>query len=147
VFTLGKGAIYRDSNKQKNNTRSSTEAELTTIDDKISKVIWTKRFLEKQGFEVKLNVIYQDNTNTMKLAENGRVSTGKRTRHFDIKLFYVTDLVGRDEVSIKYCPTDDMIADYMTKPLTGKKFKRFRDLILNLSGIIHKFGQQECVGQ
>ena len=93
-----------------------------------------------------MNIIYQDNTSAMKLEMNGKTSSGKRTRHFDIKLFYVTDLVERDEVLVKYCPTDDMIADYMTKPLVGSKFKMFRDLIMNLSGIVHQVGQQECVG-
>jgi hypothetical protein len=59
----------------------------------------------------------------------------------------VTDLVGRDEVKIEYCSTDDMIADYHTKPLTGWKFKFFRDLIMNLSGKHHRVQQQECVGR
>jgi hypothetical protein len=40
-----------------------------------------------------------------------------------------------------------MIADYMTKPLVGGKFKIFRDLIMNLNGKHHRIGQQECVGQ
>jgi hypothetical protein len=146
VFTMGKGAIISDALKQKVNSRSSTEAELVGVDDEISKVLWSKRFLEYQGFVVKMNIIYQDNTSTMKLEANGKASSGKRTRHFDIRLFYVTDLVERDEVLVKYCPTDDMIADYMTKPLVGAKFKLFRDLIMNLSGIIHRVGQQECVG-
>ena len=147
VFTMGKGAILSSSNKQKVNSRSSTESELFGVDDKIAKVLWTKRFLEWQDFEVKLNIIYQDNTSSIKLEENGKESSGKRTRHFDIKYFYVTDLVGRDEVKIEYCSTDEMIADYMTKPLVGGKFKLFRDLIMNLSGKHHRIKQQECVGQ
>jgi len=100
----------------------------------------------KVDMKVKVNVIYQDNTSMMKLAQNGKASSGKRTRHFDIKMFYVTDLIHQDECMVKYCPTDDMIADYKTNPLVGNKFKVFRDLILNLSGIIPQFGQQECVG-
>ena len=43
---MGKGDISRDSTKQKTNTRTSTEADLNGIDDKISKVLWTKRFIE-----------------------------------------------------------------------------------------------------
>jgi hypothetical protein len=83
----------------------------------------------------------------MKLEQNGKASSGKRTRHFDIKIFYVTDLVSRNEVQVKYCPTGEMIGDYMTKPLVGAKFKKFRDLIMNLTGIYHQVGQQECVGK
>jgi len=82
----------------------------------------------------------------MKLAQNGEASSGKRTRHFDIKMFYITDLIHQDECMVKYCPTDDIIADYNTKPLVGNKFKVFIDLIMNLSGIIPWVGQQEYVG-
>ena len=39
-----------------------------------------------------------------------------------------------------------MIADYNTKPVLGRKFKLFRDRIMNLSGKHHRIGQQECVG-
>ena len=127
------------------NTRSSTEAELNATDDMISKIVRVKRFIEKQGFQVKMNIIYQDNTSTTRLQKNGKLSSGKRTRHYDIKLFYITDLIERNEVQVKYCPADDMIGDYMSKPLVGAKFKKFRDLILNLSGKYH-VGQQECVG-
>ena len=132
VFSMGYGAIIGGSTKQKVNSRSSTEAELNGVDDRISKVLWTKRFLEAQGIEIKLNIIYQDNTSTIKLAENGKASSGKRTRHFDIKLFYVTDLIDQREVAVKYCPTDNMVGDYMTKPLVGRKFAMFRKMIMNL---------------
>jgi hypothetical protein len=138
IFTMGKGAIISSSTKQKVNTRSSTESELVGVDDKISKILWMKRFLEWQNFKVKTNIVYQDNTSAMQLEKKGKESSGKRTRHFEIKYFYVTDLVGRDEVQVIYCSTDDMIADYHTKPLTGWKFKYFRDLIMNLSGKHHR---------
>ena len=51
AFTLGKGAIWNESTKQKVNARSSTEAELISTDDKISKIIWMKRFIESQGLK------------------------------------------------------------------------------------------------
>jgi hypothetical protein len=120
---------------------------LIGVDDKIAKILWSKRFLEWQEFMVKLNIIYQDNTSTIKLEENGKESSRKRTQHFKIKYFYVTDLVGRDEVKIKYCSTDEMIADYSTKPVVGRKFVLFRDRIMNLSGNHHCIEQQECVGR
>ena len=145
VFTLGKGAVISSSRKQKVNSRSLTEAEFNATDDMIARVINVKQFIEEQGFKVK-NMIYQDNTSTIKLQKNMKLSSGKRTRHFDIKLFYITDLISRGEVEVKYCPTDEMIGDYMSKPLVGAKFLNFRDLIMNLSNIYHQVGKQECVG-
>ena len=109
---MGSGAVISLSNKQKVNARSSTEAELVAVDDVISKILWTKKLIEWKGFEVKLNILYQDNTSTIKLEMNGKTSCGKRTRHFDIKLFYVTNLVEQKEVTIEYCPTEEMIADF-----------------------------------
>jgi hypothetical protein len=131
TLSLGKGVICSVSTKQKVNTRSSTEAELVGLDDVISKILWTKRFIEEQGFTIKTNIVYRDNTSAMKLEENGRASASKRTRHFNIKYFYITDLIERGEVKIEYCPTDDMLADYMTKPVVGTKFISFRKHIMN----------------
>ena len=34
---------------------------------------------------------------------------------------------------MQYCPTDEMIADFFTKPLGGAKFRRFRNIIMNCS--------------
>ena len=68
----------------------------------------------------------------MKLEMNGKMSSGKRTRHLEIKYFYVTDLIKRKEIDMKYCPTDLMLADYMTKPLSGSKFHQFRKKIMNI---------------
>ena len=132
TMTLGKGAIQAVSTKQKVNTRSSTEAELVSVDDVISKVIWTKAFLESQGYPVTDNIIHRDNQSSMKLEQNGKQSCGKRTRHFNIKYFYITDLINRKELSIKYCPTDQMDGDYMTKPTTGAKFVGMRKKIMSL---------------
>jgi hypothetical protein len=115
-------------------SRSSTEAELVLgIDDVISKILWSKLFIEAQGHKVNTTVIYRDSTSSMKLEQNGKASSGKRTRHFNIKYFYITDLIQRNEVKIEYCPTDAMIADYMTKPLVGAKFFHFREHLMNVT--------------
>ena len=87
VFAFDKGAIISDSNKQKSNSRSSTEAKLNGVDDKISTILWSKKFIEYQGFKVMVNVISQDNTSTLKLAQNGKASSREITRHFYIKFF------------------------------------------------------------
>ena len=56
---------------------------------------------------------------------NGKASSSKRTRHINIRYFLITDKVKRGDISIDYCPTEDMIADYFTKPLQGSLFVRF----------------------
>ena len=98
TMTLCKGSIQSVSKKQKVNTRSSTESELVSNDDILSKVQWTKLFLESQALDVTDNVIHRDNQSSMKLEANGKASSGKRTRHFNIKYFYITDLIEQNEL-------------------------------------------------
>ncbi len=97
----------------------ATKAELVGFDDIISKILWSKLFIEAQGFEVKANIVYRDNTISMRLEENGKGSSGKHTHHFHIKFFYITNLINRNKIQIKYCPTEDMIVDYMTTSLVS----------------------------
>jgi hypothetical protein len=73
----------------------------------------------------------------MKLEENGKASSGKRTRHWNITYFYVTDLSQRGEETIEYCPTDAMLADYMSKPLVGSKFLHFQKMIVGIIAFIN----------
>ena len=54
-------------------------------------------FLEWQGIPAKLNNIYQDNTRSINMEENGKESLVKQTRHFDIDYFYVTELFGKNK--------------------------------------------------
>jgi len=130
TMSWGKGAAQVMSRKQKLNSRSSTEAELIAVDDMITMILWTKLFMEWQGYPIEKNILYQDNKSAILLEENGRKSAGKRSRAINIRYFFVTDQVEKGNVKIEYCPTDDMIADFMTKPLQGEKFRKFRDLIL-----------------
>ena len=130
MMTLGKGAIQAISTKQKLNTRSSTEAEIVGGDDTLAQVMWTKKFVEAQGYPITQNIMYRDNQSAMKIEENGRSSVGKRSRHLDIRFFFITDLINKKEVQIEYCPTDHLVGDYMTKPLVGSKFREFRAQVM-----------------
>ncbi len=129
VFTFGKGAIASSSRKQSLNTRSSTEAELVAADDAAGPMLWTQRFLQAQGFGL-TTIMYQDNKSAMLLEQNGRSSAGKRSRHLDIRYYFIHDLINKGYVHVEHCATEKMIADYMTKPLHGSKFNYFRRMIL-----------------
>ena len=76
-MTMGRGAFISSSNKQKINTRSSTEAELIGVDDVISTIIWTKLFLQEQGINIKTHIVFQDSHSVMKLEKNDLMSEEK----------------------------------------------------------------------
>lgn len=129
-------------------------------------ILWTRYFLKSQGYKVSDNIIFQDNKSTMLLERNGKASSSKRTKHINIHYFFITDRISKGEVCVKWCPTAEMVADFMTKPLQGSTFKRFRDLIMGAlpkkemhklltrdpvseadrESLAHDVAPQECVG-
>jgi hypothetical protein len=132
TMTMGKGSVYSTSVKQKLVTRSSTESEVVGLHDVLPQVLWTAHFLREQGMDVKDSVLYQDNLSAMLLEKNGRASSTKRTKHMNLRYFYVHDRVCAKDVTIEHCPTEEMVADYFTKPLQGQLFRKMRAAIMNL---------------
>jgi hypothetical protein len=128
--TMGNGAPMSMSRKQKLNTRSSTEAELVGADDAMNLILWTKLFMAEQGYSIEHNILYQDNKSAILLEKNGKKSSSKRTRALNIRYFFVTDQCEKGNLKVEYCPTGEMIADYMTKPLQGRLFEKFKALIM-----------------
>jgi hypothetical protein len=108
-------------------------------------VLWTGYFLKEQGFEVKDTKLYQDNMSSILLEKNGRSSSTKRTRHMEIRYFFIKDQVASKEVTIEHCPTGDMVADYFTKPLQGAHFKKLRDIIMNVDSSSKYYSAQRSV--
>jgi hypothetical protein len=133
TIMMGKGTLYSKSAKQKINTKSSTEAELVGASDFLPQTIWTTNFIEAQGYTVDNSDFYQDNTSAMRMERNGRQSAGQRSRHINIRYFFIKDRIANGEINLIHCPTAKMIADYFTKPLQGALFVKFRDLVMGIT--------------
>jgi hypothetical protein len=131
-LSLGRGFPIVGSTKHKLNTRSSTEAELVGADDFMPAICWTRYFMESQGYNIEDNVLYQDNKSSILLEKNGKASSSKRTKHVNIRFFFITDRINKGELSVEWCPTGNMIGDFATKPLQGAVFKKFRDHIMGV---------------
>ena len=105
---------------------------MAAADDTLSHLIQTKHFLEAQGHPSQQTILHQDNTSAILLERNGKSSAGKASRHINIRYYFIRDHIQNGNLEVKHCPTDDLIADCMSKPLQGAKFYRFRKAILNL---------------
>eukprot|EP00934_Nitzschia_sp_Nitz4_P002612 Nitzschia sp. Nitz4//scaffold489_size5144//31//2646//NITZ4_009230-RA/size5144-processed-gene-0.1-mRNA-1//1//CDS//3329552897//2602//frame0 len=112
TLSLGRGAVYSTSTKQKLVSRSSTESEVIGVHDVLPQIVWTSEFIKSQGYRVDKTVLYQDNMSAMLMEQN--------------------DLVNRGDITVEHCPTEQMVADYFTKPLQGRLFYKIRDKIMNI---------------
>jgi hypothetical protein len=131
VFSLGRGATSSYSRKLKMNTRSSTETELVTADLLMPEMLWSLHFIQAQGYDAECVGLYQDNISTQLLIKNGKLSSGKRTKHIKVKFFFIKDRVDDGEKRVVDCPTKEMWADIMTKPLLGTAFRVMRVELMN----------------
>ena len=125
--TLGLGVIDAGSSALNINTKSACESEYISLSDNITNAIFMRNFLIAQGYNAHPAIVMQDNEAAIKLAENG-YSSATRTRHINIRYFFVKDRIARGEIEIQYCPTKLMIADCLTKPVQGQLFIELRDL-------------------
>ena len=135
IMSFGLGGLVTKSTKNKPNSKSSTEAELIGASNYLPNVIWVKLFMEAQGYHIHENFFEQDNESAIKLEKNGRRSAGPKSRHVDIRYFWIKDRVKEHGITIRHCPTLRMLADFFTKPLQGALFRKFRDVILGYKNV------------
>ena len=65
--------------------------------------------------------MHSDNQSAIAIAYGNQQHA--RTNHFDIRLYHIRDIIQDNKISIKYLPTEQMVADIFTKPLPGPRMK------------------------
>jgi hypothetical protein len=130
VISFGRGGLACKSGKQKLVTKSSTEAETVGASDYLPNTLWAQMILEAQGYSVRESYFEQDNESAIKLETNGRTSAGPKSRHINIRYFWIKDRSKDANITIRHCPTLAMLADFFTKPLQGHLFRKFKAVLL-----------------
>jgi len=146
TFIFNGAAIAWSSKRQRAISTSTLEAEYIALCAGAKQAVWLRglfielgqdRFLSKDpGRSV---LLYGDNQGALALVENPE--NHARTKHIDVQYHYIRYLVGNGSVSTAYCPTDQMAADILTKPLTKVKHLRCLETTFG-SGISTKLGAE-----
>lgn len=130
IFKLFGGTISWRSKKQECVALSSTEVELISLTDAVKEAIWIRRMLKEIQQNIKdLVVIYEDNQSCRKMIQ--KTNPSSRTKHIDVRYYFIKDYIKKKIISCEYCSTENMVADILTKPLNRTKFEKFR-LMLGL---------------
>jgi hypothetical protein len=88
-------------------------------------------FIQAQGYKAECMGLYQDNISTQLLLKNGKMLSGKRTKHIKVKFFFIKDRMDDGEIKVIDCETKEMWEDIMTKPLQETAFKIMRAELMN----------------
>lgn len=127
IAMLNGGTISWACRKQSCVSLSSTEAEYIALAEACQEVIWLQRLCE--DFEISIEkptTVNVDNQSCMSMVEREKFSN--RTKHVDTKYHFVQDMKEKGDILLKYCPTEENIADMMTKPLQNIKISKHRTL-------------------
>jgi hypothetical protein len=108
---------------------STTESENYALAETIKEVNWLRELLTDFNILVQLPIsVFMDSQSCIKMVTNEKFSN--RTKHIAVRFQFAKDHVHRGDVELSYVPTEDNIADMMTKPLAGTKIKYLRELAL-----------------
>jgi transposase InsO family protein len=126
---LNGNLISWQSKKQTTVALSSTEAEYMAICDITKEIMWIKMILEELNFKVITPIIiYVDNQSSIKISEND--ISHERTKHIDIKHYFVKDAIQQKIIQLKWISTHQQLADIFTKSLPSPTFTSLRDKLI-----------------
>ena len=91
-------------------------------------------FLEDIGFpQSGPTIVFEDNMSAINLSCAPAIS--RKLRHIHIRHHFIRDCVANHLIIVKHLPTEQMLADFLTKPFGPKKHIQFRDRYFNTSSI------------
>ncbi|XP_042909028.1 uncharacterized protein [Parasteatoda tepidariorum] len=121
IVMLGDSLILWKSNKQKTVALSTCETELVSLGGVCRELMWILILLKElycSIFVKKPVTISSDNQSAIDWLNSAKSSS--RTRHINLKLHYVKDIIGKI-IKVEYVQTDEIIADFLTKAVTFDK--------------------------
>ena len=126
---LNNRPIVWSSKKQSTTALSSTEAELYAVGEGTRQALFIKQWISHYLGVNQSIPIYGDNQGSIETSQHS--TDFNRTKHIAIKDFFVREHMNNGDVTIEYIPTDENLADLLTKPLGTQKFKSFTSMLMN----------------
>ena len=130
VYTLNEGAVCWKSSKQDTTTDSTTEAEYIAALDVAKEGVWVKKFITDLGVvpgsEEPIS-LYCDNNGAIAQAKEPR--SHEKSKHVLRRFQLIKEIVTQGDVVVERVPSEDNIADPLTKSLSQIVFERHKSLM------------------
>jgi len=126
IFQIAGGPVSWRSRKQDTVALSTAEAEYVALSSAIQEGVWIRRLLSELGSSPGgPTTILEDNQSSIAMAKTPQFHG--RAKHIDIKHHFVRERVNDGSIKLKYCPTNEMVADILTKGLAQQQFSLLRE--------------------
>ena len=104
-------------------TLSTAEAEYVAATHAAKEAVWLREFITEIFQPYGPMTLYSDSQSAIALARNEQYHA--RTKHIDIRFHFIRYVIEAGKITLEYCPTEDMVADTLTKALPSAKAKHF----------------------
>ena len=123
-----KGVVSWKNKKQSIVAQSTAEAEYVALHYAFQECIWIRQLLQDlKEPQNKASVVYEDDQAAIKMGENP--INHPKTKHIATKYQFTREQLESGQISLEFCPTEQMIADIMTKPLGHCRFETLRRVL------------------
>lgn len=131
VFFLNSGPITWCSKRQRCVALSTCEAELIALNEASKELVWIRRLIKEiTGYKtLQPTVVYEDNLGCIEMVKNPKYHG--RSKHIDIRNFYVREVVDQKKIKVQHMSTKKMVADVLTKSLDARLFQTHRDRLVS----------------
>ncbi|SMN02585.1 hypothetical protein SPONN_1431 [uncultured Candidatus Thioglobus sp.] len=127
LFQIGGTAVTWKCKKQSSVALSTAESEYMALSSAAQEAVWIRELNSDLGNpQSQPTLIYEDNQSAIAMAKNPQFHG--RSKHIGIKYHFIREQVSNDKICLQYCPTEDMIADILTKGIGPEKFEKLRKM-------------------
>ena len=131
VFMLNGAAVSWKSQRQQTVALSTAEAEYMALTSATQEAMFLRQLMHELHQDSGSAVtIHEDNQSCIALSKNS-MTTG-RSKHMDVRYHFCREKVESGDIEVKYCATEDMLADALTKPLVSERHKKLCTAIMGL---------------
>jgi hypothetical protein len=128
VVLLNGGPVAWSSRKQPIIALSTAEAEYIALTTVVREVLYLQLLINELYEPMDLPTpVYCDNQAAIAIATNNKFHS--RTKHIDLRYHFVRAHVKNGTFDLRYCPTEDNIADAFTKALPRPRLQKLRALM------------------
>ena len=124
AFMINGEAVSWSAKRQQIISLSTTESEYIAATYAAKEALWLRQLiLQLFGINLDATTLFSDNQSAIALTKEHQYHA--RTKHIDVRFHFIRWIVEEGKIRLIYCPTDEMVADILTKALPSTKVKHF----------------------
>ena len=116
IFVVAGGPVSWETKRQDTVALSTVEAEFMAFSRATTQALWLLKFFEEIGLPAARPItIYANNNGAISISTNNK--NHRHTKHIDVRHHFVKERTEADDISFKYIPSSQNMANFLTKPL------------------------------